>query len=194
MKIAIGGSAANPVHYGHKKLLDVITQLNEFDKVEWIISGERPDKPGLPDSFHRWQMAKMLIKNPMVNMNYTKGLSTPTFYVIKNFQEKFPQAEIVWYCGSDHFIPRAKFNGLCDVEAFWHEGDRLMEGQKFLIIKRKGIGDFYMHYPKNFVLLEADMPEISSTIIRQRITSGLDSTQCTSAEVVDYIKEKQLYL
>lgn len=194
MKIAIGGSAANPVHYGHRELLERIIRLNEFNKVEWIVSGERPDKPGLPDSFHRWQMAKMLIKNSRVNLGYEKGLSTPTFYVIKKFQEKFPQAEIVWYCGSDHFISRAKFAGLCDVEAFWHEGNQLMERQKFLIIKRKGTEDSLMRYPKNFVLLEANIPEISSTVIRQRIMRGLDNAQYTSSEVLDYIKENQLYL
>jgi len=193
MKIAIGGSAANPMHYGHRQLLEMIIGLKEFDKVYWIISGERLDKPGLPDSFHRWQMAKMLTKNLFLNLNYEKGLSVPTFYVIKNFQKKFPAAEIVWYCGSDHFIPRQKFNDLCDVEAFWHKGEWLMENQKFLIVKRKGLGAEDMHYPKNFVLLEANIPEISSTMIRKRIMNGLDNVQYTSIEVLNYIKENQIY-
>ena len=47
MKIAVGGSAANPPHFGHKKLLEAVVATGEFDQVRWTVSGDRPDKPGM---------------------------------------------------------------------------------------------------------------------------------------------------
>jgi nicotinate (nicotinamide) nucleotide adenylyltransferase len=194
MKIAIGGSAANPAHYGHRYLMEKVSRLQLFDKIEWIISGNRPDKPEMPPAYMRWQMTKLLICNPQVEITYEGAEAIPTIDVIRQKQKQFPTAKITFFCGSDHFIAREKYAGACDIEEFWDEGQWLMNNQHFLIIPRKGTEQSIMRYPKNFTLLDAKTPEISSTLIRQNVIAKRSNLAFTSQAVIDYIKENQLYV
>ncbi len=193
MRIALGGTAANPVHYGHKKCVEMIINLKRFDKIMWIVSGDRPDKPGLLPAIDRWRMTKLLITDPRVDVAYEEGVAIPTVEVIRGVQKDFPYADIAWYCGLDHFVTREQFDGLCNIEGFWHEGKWLMKRQHFLIVKRKGLERSKIRYPKKYTLIDCDIPEISSTHIRQRIAKGLDNTSYTSQAVLDYIAKHQLY-
>ena len=193
MRIALGGTAANPAHYGHKKLVETIINLKCFDKIVWIVSGDRPDKPGLLPAIDRWRMTRFLITDPRVDVTYEEGTAIPTVEVIRKAQKDFPHACITWYCGLDHFVARDQFDGLCNIEGFWHEGERLMKKQHFLIVKRKGLERSVIRYPRNYTLIDGGVPDISSTLIRQRLADGLDSTFYTSQAVLDYIEQQQLY-
>ncbi|MFA5986596.1 MAG: nicotinate-nicotinamide nucleotide adenylyltransferase [Parcubacteria group bacterium] len=194
MKIALGGTAANPAHYGHKRLVETIINLNCFDKIAWIVSGDRPDKPELLSAIDRWRMMKLLVTDDRVDVTYEEGVAMPTAGVIRKAQKDFPLADIVWYCGLDHFVAREEFDGRCNIEGFWHEGEWLMERQHFLIVKRKGLERSVIRYPKKYTVIDGDIPEISSTLIRQRLAKGLDNTPYTSQAVLNYIAQKQLYM
>lgn len=193
MRIALGGTAANPAHYGHKRLVEAIVGLRYFDQITWIVSGDRPDKPGLLPAIDRWHMTKLLITDPRVNVVYEDEKAVPTVEVIRRAQKDFPHADILWYCGLDHFVSREQFDGLCNIEGFWHEGETLMKRQHFLIVKRKGLERSVVRYPKRYTLIDRDIPEISSTEIRQRLAEGLDNTLYTSQAVLGYIAQKNLY-
>ena len=193
MRIALGGTAANPAHYGHKRLVEAIIDLKYFDTIAWIVSGDRPDKPGMLPAIDRWHMTKLLITDPRVDVVYEDGVAVPTVEVIRKAQKDFPYADITWYCGLDHFVAREQFDGLCNIEGFWHEGEMLMKRQHFLIVKRKGLERSVTRYPKRYTLIDCDMPDISSTEIRQRLAKGLDNTLHTSQAVLDYIAGQKLY-
>lgn len=193
MKIAIGGSAANPPHFGHKMLVDAIVARKEFDHVQWIVSGERPDKPGLPPVYDRWCMTKMLITDPLVHITYDEERAVPTIEVICRAQDRFPDAKIIWFCGSDHFVARDRYGGKNDLETFWHSGQWLMEHQEFLIVRRCGIPDDLLRLPRNCTVITADIPAISSTNLRERLRRHKDCTAYTSADVLQYIAQHDLY-
>ena len=193
MRIALGGTAANPAHYGHKRLVEAIIDLKYFDKIMWIISGDRPDKPGMLPAIDRWHMTKLLITDPRVEITYEEETAIPTVEVIRKAQKDCLHADITWYCGLDHFVAREQFDGLCNIEGFWHEGETLMKRQHFLIVKRKGLERSAIRYPKRYTLIDRNIPDISSTEIRQRLTKGLDNTPYTSQAVLNYIVQKNLY-
>ncbi|MFA5993450.1 MAG: nicotinate-nicotinamide nucleotide adenylyltransferase [Parcubacteria group bacterium] len=193
MKIALGGSASNPAHYGHKFLAEAVLKTGEFDRVRWIVSGERPDKPGMPAVFHRWQMTQLLAMDQFIEIAYEKKQAVSTVEVIRRTQQEFPQAEIVWYCGSDHFLARRQFAGVCDVEAFWEEGEWLMNHQPFLIAVRKGATQEKMRYPEKCLFLESAIPEISSTHIRQNVRDKKDNQIFTAPAVLQYMEKNRLY-
>ena len=44
LRIAIGGSAADPPHKAHLKLIEKMLNCGWFDQVVWIISGSRLGK------------------------------------------------------------------------------------------------------------------------------------------------------
>jgi nicotinate (nicotinamide) nucleotide adenylyltransferase len=193
MKIAVGGSAANPPHFGHKQVVEAVVKTSDFNQVLWIVSGDRPDKPGLPDSKIRWQMGKMLFaNNKYVSVLYEQERAVPTCYVIDDLQTQYPLAKIVWYCGADHFVPRQQFRGKCDILGFWDKGKHLFENQEFLIIPRKGIDMGKLQLPQKYQILDVQIPEISSTKIRHKIKAGKKVTE-TLPEIVKHIKKNNLY-
>jgi len=193
MKIAVGGSAANVPHFGHKKLVEAVVSTKKFDQVRWIVSGDRSDKPGMPKSKYRYEMGKMLFAtNNDVTVLYEPEEAIPTFQVITNLKTCCPEAEIIWYCGADHFVPRKKFNDRCDVLGFWDYGEELFENQKFLIIPRKGVDMSMLQLPKNYQILDVNIPEISSTEIRYKIANGRNVIE-TLPEIVKYSAKFQLY-
>ncbi len=194
MKIAVGGSAANPSHIGHQKLVEAIMSTEEFDQVRWIVSGDRPDKPNMPLSRLRWEMGKLLFnqnKKPLIL--YEPDQAIPTIEVLENLQECYKNSQIVWYCGADHFVPRKRFNGDCDILGFWDDGKILFEKQEFLIIPRKGLDMNILQLPKHYKILNVSIPEISSTDIRSRVVDGKSIDQLVSKEVATYIQQKKLY-
>ncbi len=194
MKIALGGTAANPPHFGHKKLVEAALSTGEFDQVQWIISGNRPDKPGLISSRQRWEMTKCLFgDNYPAKITYEVGPAMPTIKILDEIGKNYPQAKIVWYCGSDHFVPREKFGGQCDILGFWHKGEKLFCEQEFLIVPRKGIDMKLLQLPKKYQILNIAIPEISSTEIRWRILQNKPISQFTNRQVIDYIKRNNLY-
>ena len=194
MKIAVGGSAANPPHFGHKKLVEAIVSTGDFDQVRWTVSGDRPDKPGMIAPKIRWKMGKMLFgnnKQPIVL--YESDCAVPTRDVLANLKQYYKFAEVVWYCGSDHFVPREKFGGKCDVLEFWHDGERLFCEQEFLIIPRKGIDMDLLQLPKRYKILNVTIPKISSTEIRQRIIGNKPINHLVGDEIAEYIRQNNLY-
>lgn len=194
MKIAVGGSAANPPHFGHRELVSAVIGIRKFDQVRWTVSGDRPDKPGLPEARLRWEMGRMVMDRlEPLEVLYESGKAVPTIHVIADIRRSFADAEIVWYCGADHFLPREKFSGKCDILGFWDDGEYLFENQEFLIIPRKGLVMEALQFPKRFTILEADIPEISSTEIRRCIQAGERISHLTSEEVERYIRKKKLY-
>ena len=194
MKIAVGGSAANPPHLGHKKLVEAVVATGDFDQVRWTVSGDRPDKPGMITSKIRWEMGKMLFEDseqPIVL--YESNCAVPTRDVLANLKQCYKCTEIVWYCGSDHFVPRKKFGGKCDVLGFWHGGERLFCEQEFLIILREGIDMDLLQLPNRYKILNVTIPKISSTEIRQRIISNKPIKHLVGDAVAEYIRQNNLY-
>ncbi len=194
MKIAIGGSAANPPHFGHRDLVGAVVATGEFEQVRWTVSGDRPDKPGMIASRVRWEMGKLLFADDNdVSVLYEVDQAVPTVFVIENLKQCYPGVEIIWYCGADHFVPREQFDNKCDVLGFWNEGEYLFENQEFLIIPRKGIDMNALQLPWNYKILDVEISEISSTDIRNRIEQGKSVDIFTEGKIVEFILQKKLY-
>ncbi len=195
MKIAIGGSAANPPHLGHKQLVEAVVQMGEFDRVQWIISGNRPDKPHLMPVHMRHQMSKALFgDNCGAEIIAEHGDAVPTITVLDAMQERYPDAEITFFCGSDHFVCKDAFDGNCEVMGFWDEAPRLFATYRFLIFLRAGSDARNLQLPPKARLCRADIPQISSTDIRHRIRCGQSVVPLVGKDVAAVIDNNQLYM
>ena len=202
-QIAVGGSAANPPHLGHLALVNALLKSNRFSKVMWIPSGHRPDKPGFIDPSHRVMMTKLTFnelqqkdKRLLVNLSDVYGENMPTIKWLEILTAQNPKAEIVWYTGIDSVIPLNRYNGKCEIEARWQQGERLIKDYKFLIIPRASFPHpSQIQIPlENFEILDVELPNIASTTIRNLIANGDKSYEkLVTADVAEYITEKILY-
>jgi len=202
-QIAVGGSAANPPHLGHLALVNALLKSNRFAKVMWIPSGYRPDKAGFVDPAHRVIMTRLTFnelqqkdRRLLVNLSDVYGENMPTIKWLEILTAQNPKAEIVWYTGIDSVIPLNRYNGKCEIEARWQQGERLIKDYKFLIIPRASFphpGQIKIPL-ENFEILDVELPNIASTTIRNLIANGDKSYEkLVTADVAEYIVEKNLY-
>ncbi|MFC1598629.1 nicotinate-nicotinamide nucleotide adenylyltransferase [Patescibacteria group bacterium] len=202
-QIAVGGSAANPPHIGHLALLKALLATDRFSKVMWIPSGHRPDKPGFIGPEHRVFMTKLTFnelqqkdKRLLVNLSDVYGENMPTIKWLEILSAQNPTTEIIWYTGIDSVIPLNRFQGKCEIEARWQQGEKLIKNYKFLIIPRAGFPHpSQIQIPlQNFEILDVELPNIASTTIRQLIDNGNpDFQKFVTPDVAEYIEEKKLY-
>lgn len=206
MRIAIGGSAANPPQWGHLWLLRVLLTCGLFDRVIWIISGLRPDKEGFVAPQHRKAMTELLLERLTPELRSRLIVvyrdlwtdNTPTIVWLEKLQTRFPQAILTWYTGSDSIIPQEQWGGRCEMEAVWHRGEELIANWNILVIPR---ADFVLpgwDHPiydrfRNLIILGKNMPDASSTDIRGLIPIGKSIDHLTTPEIAAYIKQYGLY-
>ena len=203
-RIGIGGSAADPPHLGHYSLIECLLRCAKFDRIIWIPSGSRKDKIIITAPDHRVAMTMLTFPKEwlykadpvfLVNFQDVYGVSRPTFYWLKEIRRQSPNAEISWYTGVDSVAPQERFGGRCEIEATWYNGLKLMEEYHFYILPR---GKEYPHpsrlsLPKNFEIIDEEMPEISSRDISWRIARGEAFEDLVTPEVAAYIKRFGLY-
>lgn len=198
-KIAVGGSAANPPHLAHKKIIEELLNSNKFEKIIWIPSGLRTDKPDFVAPKHRLVMTSLTLPaNPKLEINFADafGKNTPTITWLEKLSAQYPEAEIVWFTGIDSVIPQKQFNGKCEIEAQWHRGKELLAKYPFIIIPRPGFPnpqDFKMP-PVKYEIFNVSQVKISSQTIRALIANNDQRFETmVTPTVSDYIKKYQLY-
>lgn len=204
MRIGLGGSAANPPHVGHKLLMESILSSRMFNLNVWIPSGIRKEKDDFIKPFFRKRMTEILFKETLskyrdrffIEYGDLYRDNTSTISWIEFYQKRYPQAEVIWYTGTDSVVPKDEYGGKCEIEAKWHRGEELMREHKFLIISRKGyVSPAFLKLPTQFKILYADLPNVSSTHIR-RLIKNRDINYATflTPELAQYIRKNKLYL
>lgn len=204
-RITIGGSAANPPHLGHRALIECLLGCGNFDKIIWIPSGSRKDKPILTAPHHRAVMTLLTFPKEwfygegpvfLINFQDIYCVSRPTFYWLKKTKKENPNAEISWYTGVDSVVPREEFNGKCEIERKWFNGMRLIKEYHFYILPR-GKEDYphpsEISLPPQFEIIDEELPDISSSDICNKIARGEGFEHLVAPEVASYIKRFRLY-
>lgn len=185
--ILVGGSAANPPTLaGHGEVLAAVARYEKdagASIVIWIPSGTRKDKSTLPIALRRrmielsfppeWCRSQAV---PIwIDYSEMEGETLPTIEWFRRLAIQYPDQKVVWYTGVDSVVPRDENGGRSDIESWWHEGVRMWSDPQyaFLILPRRG----YPHpsrlrLPEHFRWIEVDLPEVSSSVVRNLIQAG----------------------
>ena len=210
MRIAVAGSAANPVTKAHREFAEILTGSGEFDLVLWFPSGTRFDKPQLISSEHRGRMTEMVFYDTWrkaqptefaIDLREAHRESIPTIELLRELQKENPGTEIIFATGVDVLVPRDEYGGKCDVLHYWDEGESLMNNWTFAVLSREG----YLHprtlqkegkIPTHFLILDrppSPVVSISSTEVRERIARGESFEHMVDEAVANYIRAHKLY-
>lgn len=169
----------NPFHIGH---LEVVKHLSKrFDKVYLVVSVQNPFKSNGTDNFYeRLENVKTIIdKSGLTNViveDIEATLQSP-YYTIKTLEAldaKYPHELLSLCVGGDCMEDFTK----------WHRWEDILDVYGLVIIPRKGYGiklsievlkkqadePEYWH----LCVLDADIPEVSSSEIRNKIINGED--------------------
>lgn len=203
LPIAIGGSAANPATIGHYHLIQWLLDSGKFSTVIWILSGDRPDKKDLIDSDHRVTLTLLTFPQEwflrkdvkfIISFEDVYGKNTPTIDWLEKTQKLYPGQKLVWYTGVDSVVPKPEYDNLSEIEHRWVQGKELFHDWNFLIFPRNGYADpKSLALPENFEVVEASLPEVSSSEVRRRILAGESFDELMLPKAVQYIKQNGLY-
>lgn len=189
-RIGIFGGTFNPPHIAHKIAAEYCREELNLDKVVFIPSGNHPLKNSI-DAEHRYNMSvkafsrddNFAVSDIEVKNSGKKSYTVDTLQELK--ETVFSDSNLILLIGADNLIELHK----------WKEPHRLFELAEVAVMHRPGyvFTDNENEFLKKAIIVEIPLLEISSTMIRERITNGLSVKYMIDPEVEKYISENELY-
>ena len=201
-QVAILGGSFDPPTIAHIQIAcEIYNTFPSIEEVLLIPCGDgRSDKSLRTPSSHRLKMLNFILEDlldekiPIKIDTYEidKGEYVPTYFLLKDFEKKYPEKEFIFVIGSDLIKGLDK----------WDEYEKLISEFKFIIIQREGypmeLNNPNYIYPKNYQIMNS-INSGSSTNIRERIKNkaegklSLGICGLTTKRVINYIEENGLY-
>lgn len=197
-RIGILGGTFNPVHRGHLALAREAITAFHLDKVLFIPSAKPPHKTPqiLASVKHRMAMLKLATRgNPQFEICDIETRRTGPSYTIDTviqLKKINPAVEYYFIIGSDSLLELHMWKqindllNLCTFISFGRPGIRTGKAKDFHLGPKWG-----KKLLKNFVT--GQLPDISSSNIRQRVAQGKSIRYLVPKEVAEYISGKGLY-
>ncbi|WP_174730261.1 nicotinate-nucleotide adenylyltransferase [Mesobacillus harenae] len=185
-KIGVLGGTFNPPHYGHLLIANEVLHAFQLDEIWFMPNQEPPHKQKALDVSNddRIEMLNRALEtNPDFKLITTelerKGASY-TYDTIKILKGRYPEHKFYFIIGADmiEYLPK------------WYKIEQLLELIEFIGVDRPAYttkSDFDIHY------VQTPMMEVSSSMIRDRVSEGNPIRYLLPEEVRNYIEEKGLY-
>ncbi|MBR6872239.1 MAG: nicotinate-nucleotide adenylyltransferase [Ruminococcus sp.] len=196
--IGLFGGTFDPVHLGHRHILEAAISSVGLDKVYVMPAKIPPHKAasGLTTENDRFEMCCLAFEDiPKVEVSdhelRQEGKSY-SYYTVKYLKELFPDSTLYFIMGSDQLL---SFNE-------WYRYEDIISMANIIAISREDDLDgarlaelsasLTSEEDKITVLNVKPFP-VSSTLIRDMIKNGLDCSCYLDKKVLDYIKSNELY-
>jgi nicotinate-nucleotide adenylyltransferase len=187
----IMGGVFDPIHNAHLALAEYARESYKLSGVLFVVSFNPPhrsQKPVAPFE-DRLRMTALAVEgNEFFEVSaIERELEGPgyTLSIVEKLKAKYPEA--VWHLilGADNIVA---FDS-------WHKPDELIKKIKILVGGRPGFNDRlqYSKWVEDSGLFEMPLMEISSTLIRQRLSRKKSIRYLLPDNVIDYIEKKGLY-
>ena len=183
-KIAIVGGTFDPIHLGHLKIITEVAK--KYEKVIVIPTGEpwlKSSKP-IATGEQRVAMAQTAVNSlnlaDKVQVSAIEVKRKGPSYAIDTVNELkliYPDAAFTLVLGSDAALNLHK----------WHRSDELQKLVEVLVVKRPSVE------VSQFPEIQIDAPDISSTVIRDKVAHSKEIAELVPPTIVTFIKEHHLY-
>lgn len=191
MRIGIFGGSFDPIHIGHAIIAQHIIGSGAVDRLWFMVSPVNPlkaDKKRQVADTDRLRMVEMVTR-PMEGVEtsafeFTMPKPSYTIDTLNALQAKFPDDEFYLVTGGDNWQIFDK----------WRNSEEILAKYHLLIYPRLG---YEVNIPDELkdrvTLVDAPIIEMSSTMVRERLSRGLSVRYYVPDEVLGYIERKQLY-
>ncbi|RCW65298.1 nicotinate-nucleotide adenylyltransferase [Saliterribacillus persicus] len=184
-KVGILGGTFDPPHIGHLLMAEEVYQALELDEIWFIPSNVPPHKSNAKTSVdNRVEMLEIAIANnrhfKIETIETERSGKSYTLDTIVALKERYKDYSFYFIIGADmvEYLPN------------WYHIDELVNLLTFVGVKRPGF-NLTTTYPVKEV--EIPIMEISSTMLRDRISNNKSIRYLTPDSVHRYIKENHLY-
>lgn len=200
------GGTFDPVHIGHKKVIQHIIQTLPFDKILVIPNSIPPHKNRIQASFeHRLNMVSLAFEGVKgIEIDEREGEREGPSYAINSIEELLTEnhGDLFLIVGSDSFK---------DILS-WHRSKNLLDKVGLIVMNRAGyeieneqpreglrktrISRTYLldrKRSKKIIKVDTPLVKVSSTLIRNNIYNGKKIKNFVSTSVGEYLKKHKLY-
>lgn len=200
MRVGIFGGTFNPPHLGHINMCKLFLEEIELDKLFIIPASIPPHKQinSKTTTEQRFEMASLAFSEISANVSVLdiemkrsgKSYSADTIKELKSLGYD----NLFFLCGTDMLLTLDR----------WYMPEYIFANATIVYIRRENeaennklIADKIIDYKKRFnakvINIKAKPIELSSSMVRQAIKNGEDVTNMVADNVLEYIKEKNLY-
>lgn len=183
MKIGVYVGSFNPVHIGHKYIMDYLLNNNHLDKIIVIPTKEYWDKSNLVDIKHRINMLKFYENEKIIINDYLNDYEY-TYQILNILKNENPNDELYLIIGADNI---EKFH-------LWKNVEEILK-HKVIVLNRNDVEiDKYINQFKqkdNFIVIkDFKKIDISSSEIRDNINNMINKLD---EKIYKYIIKNNLY-
>lgn len=189
-RIGLFGGSFDPIHIGHRLMAETARDQAGLDAVWFIPAAQSPLKGSRPlaSDADRVAMIRAAIQGrPGLGIWEGELTLPPPSYSLRTVEairEAVPQAELRWLLGADQF---AQLNR-------WWRIETLAKSVHFLVCVRPGSCIQAPDVPNlRWQAIENAPVDIASSDIRKRIQAGKPVDNRVDPDVLNWIKQKQLY-
>ena len=190
IKTGIFGGSFNPIHNGHISLARQLKEKAGLDEVWLMVSPQNPMKQqtDLLSDETRIQMARLALEHEthIVASDYEMHLPKPsyTWLTLQALSRDYPDRQFVLMIGGDNWTIFDK----------WYHADDILQHFQVVVYPRRDEHYEKKDLPANVTMIEAELLDISSTEIRQRIREGRSIQKLVPRSVATFIKQEGLYV
>ena len=189
MTIGIYGGSFDPIHTGHALVANFVSQCNVAQEIWIMVSRRNPLKTHFTyaGDEQRLEMARLVAAkchNVKVS-DFELNMPEPsyTIHTLKELKKRYPEHDFKIIIGSDSLENFAN----------WKESKKIQHEFGVIVYPRPGY-PLPQEEPEGMIFLNG-APEfgISSSLVREYISSGWNINYFVPSVVAEYIHKKKLY-
>ena len=199
-RICIFGGTFNPLHVGHIVAVREACRIQLYDRIFFVPAYFPPHKDcsGITAASHRAAMLEIALSVyddlQWSDIELRRQGTSYTIDTIRYFHQEYPEAQLFFLTGADSLSHLHK----------WKDVRALLQECTVTIISRPGFALTFppqlktilaepTTIPLSITAIDLSTPDISSSLIRKRLTHKEDITDLVSPEVADYIQKHSIY-
>ncbi|HCD2633724.1 TPA: nicotinate-nucleotide adenylyltransferase [Staphylococcus aureus] len=185
-KIVLYGGQFNPIHTAHMIVASEVFHELQPDEFYFLPSFMSPLKKhnNFIDVQHRLTMIQMIIDElgfgDICDDEIKRGGQSYTYDTIKAFKEQHKDSELYFVIGTDQYNQLEK----------WYQIEYLKEMVTFVVVNRDKNSQ---NVENAMIAIQIPRVDISSTMIRQRVSEGKSIQVLVPKSVENFIKGEGLY-
>lgn len=198
-KIGLYFGSFNPIHYGHINIAIYCLEHIKLDDIYFVVSPQNPfkDKKVLADFNHRFNMTQLVCHEYddlffATDIENTLDYPSYTANTLRELMKINKESEYYLILGSDNFLDLDKWKDTYYIKCFpmvvIPRFDKMEEIESFKEKLLKENGNDNIIIAKDFKPMN-----ISSTMIRDKISKLEDYSNLTPKYIMNYIKQNNLY-
>jgi len=189
MRVAVLGGSFNPPHICHVFISCYVLTTFDIDQVWFVPCYKHAFGKELLSFHHRFTMCCLAVESLRKDLVKVSSIEKErhgtswTIDTVRYLKADYPGHDFTWIIGSD----------VLDEMDKWKDFEQIQQLVSFIVIPRAGFlhkSHDHLYYSDN---LNFQLPNVSSTLVRERVKQKKPITHLVPGKIEDYIRTHRLY-